>query len=97
MGDNTRPSVNSETMYSDVGSNPARDAAVITPNDTTVLSPAARALRVGNGASGSLTIITPRGNSVLFDNIQDGETIPCGAIKVMATGTDVTNIVAYYG
>lgn len=95
--DTVKPAVNSDTMYSEAGSNPARECEVITPSDVTEYEPYIRALRVGLGGGGTVTIVTPRGTSVLFEGVQDGETLPCWAKKVMSTGTTATNIVAYFG
>lgn len=95
MVDIVKPSVNSETMYKDSGSNPAVMSSVVTPNDSNDLDPYARALRIGG--AGNVTIQNARGESVLFANVQDGETLPCMVKRVMVTGTTATNIVAYYG
>lgn len=95
MTDIVKPSVNSETMYRDSGSDPAVMYGVVTPNDSNDLSPFARSLRIGTG--GTVTVQNFRGESVLFSNVQDGETLPCLVKRVMSTGTTATGIVAYYG
>lgn len=95
MTDRVKPAVNSDTMYDDSSSNPARECEVITPSDVTTYTPYIRAFRVG--VAGDVTIVTPRGTSVLFENVQIGETIPAWANKIMDTGTDAANIVAYFG
>lgn len=95
MVDIVKPPVNSETMYKDSGSNPAVMCANLTPNDSTDLDPHARALRVGG--AGNVTIQNTRGESVLFSNVQAGETLPCTVKRLMVTGTTATNIVAWYG
>lgn len=95
MVDIVKPPVNSETMYKDSWSNPAVVCNVVTPSNTIDLDPYARALRIGG--TGDVTILNARGESVLFANVQDGETLPCMVKRVMVTGTDATNIVAYYG
>lgn len=95
MTDKVLPDVNSETMYSDSDSRPAVMCRNITPNDSTDLDPFARALRIGG--SGNVTIQNFRGESVLFNNVQPGETLPCTVKRVMLTGTTATNIVAWYG
>lgn len=94
MSDQTLPD-NSETMYKDSPTTYARDAAVITPNDTTELDPWPRNLRIGGG--GTLAVTTIRGVDITFTNIQDGELLPLAVSKVKATTTDCTNIVAFYG
>jgi len=94
MSDTVLPN-ESETMYSEVGSNPARHYAVVTPHDTVDLSPPARSLRIGG--AGDVTVINYRGASVLFANCYEGEVLPCWVRRVMDTGTDATNIVAFYG
>ena len=95
MVDIVKPPVNSETMYRDSGSSPAVMCANLTPNDSADLDPYARALRIG--VTGDVTIQNIRGESVLFEGVQAGETLPCTVKRLMATGTDATNIVAWYG
>lgn len=95
MSDKIKPAANSETMYKDIGSNPAVMYEVITPSDTVDLSPYARALRIG--ITGDVTVLNSRGESVLFTAVLAGETLPCMVKRVMDTGTDADNIVAYYG
>ena len=95
MPDIVKPPVNSETMYRDSGSDPAVMYGVITPNDSNDLVPYARSLRIG--ITGDVTVLNSRGESVLFTAVLAGETLPCMVKRVMATGTDADNIVAYYG
>lgn len=51
-------------------------------------------LYIGNG--GDLKIETAGGDVVTFYNIQDGTFLPVNVVKVFATGTDATNILALW-
>lgn len=51
-------------------------------------------LRFGTG--GSATLKSPNGNSVLFTNIANGETIPGSTVQVVSV-TGCSDIVAYFG
>ena len=95
MADQVIPESNSETMYTDSFSNSARECANITPHDTNDLDPYARAIRVG--VAGDVTIQTPRGTSVTFVGVQTGDILPVNVKRLMATGTDATDFIAFYG
>lgn len=95
MADYTKPAKNSEAMYDDAPLTTVRDYAIVAPNDATELDPWPRALRAGS--AGAIAVTTIRGDDVTFLAVQEGETIPCWCRKVLATGTTVTSIVAYYG
>lgn len=84
-----------ENIYQGVGSAPAQDAVTVTPSDVTIFVPHLRALRVGTG--GEVVIITPRGTTLTFQNVQNGETLPIAAAKVLDTGTTASGIIGYYG
>lgn len=70
---------------------PGRNAATVTPSDSTVLN--ARALYIGG--TGDLAVI-PIGNSspVTFVGVPAGVVLPLQVTKVMATNTTATDIVA---
>lgn len=70
---------------------PATDAVSITPNDSTVLSPAPRALYI-NGAGGTLTVITVAGTTIQF-TVVTGQILPLAVQTVKATGTAATGII----
>lgn len=76
------------------GTNPADGASEITPNDSTDLTLVARALYIGG--SGDLKINTPNGDTVTFQDIVAGSLLPVRAVRVYATGTTATNIVALF-
>ncbi len=95
MSDDVKPTENKETQYAESGGAPSRECENITPNDATELVPWARSLWVG--VSGDVTIETPRGVSVLFTAVAAGTILPTWASKVLDTGTDASNIVAFYG
>lgn len=61
------------------------DAQAITASDTTVYQPPLAGVYVGT--LGNLTIVTPRGNTVLFTAVPAGTFLGVAAKQVMATGT----------
>jgi len=73
-------------------SDPATSAVAITPNDSTNLTVAARAIYVGTG--GTLVLKGWDDVSVTFTNIPNGTILPVAAKRVMATGTTATDLVA---
>lgn len=95
MADQVIPEKVSETMYDDSFSNPAVMARNVVANDSADLDPPARALRVG--VAGDVTIKNMRDETVLFTAVQPGEIILCFVKRLMDTGTDATDFVAYYG
>jgi len=72
---------------------PAYDAASITPSDTTDIN-TTRGLYVGG--AGSVKVDTEGGNAVTFQGIASGSLLPIRATRVYSTGTTATNIVALY-
>ena len=71
--------------------NVASDALEITPGAAALLKPVG-AIRCG-GSVGDVTITTPKGTSVVFQNVQVGETIKCPATHV--TAATATGLVGY--
>ena len=76
------------------GSIPAEDAGAVTPSDSTNLTSIARSLYVGT--AGNVTLLTVGQNVVTFSNVQAGSILPVRVIRVNATSTTATNIVALY-
>ena len=76
------------------GSIPAEDAGAVTPSDSTNLTAIARSLYVGT--AGNVTLLTVGQNVVTFSNVQAGSILPVRVIRVNATSTTATNIVALY-
>ena len=75
-------------------------AAAVTPSDT-VNIPAVTGganngcvLYVGTG--GDLKVLTVGGDEVILSNIQDGTFLPVQVLRVFATGTTATSIVALW-
>ena len=81
-------------MANIMATEPARDAAAVTPRDSAQISRVARALYVGG--SGDVKLVTEEGNTVTFQDIVAGSILPVKATKVFATGTTATNIVALF-
>jgi len=75
------------------GSAPASHAVVVTPSDTVNLTDVARALYVG--VTGNITVVTAAGEVVLFSNVPVG-ILPVMVIRVNATATTATNMIALY-
>jgi hypothetical protein len=73
-----------------------RSAYAVTPHDT---NPSIRsgdvtdALYIGGAGSGALTVVMSDGKTVAFAGVPVG-ILPIAVSKVLATGTNVTNIVA---
>ena len=78
-------------------SNPAVNAAAVTPNDSTDLTTSARALYIGIG--GDLKVTTIDGDTVEFRSLPSGSILPVSIKRVYATGqtgTIASAIVALY-
>lgn len=73
----------------------AVDAKAVTPSDTVNL-PNGPARAVYVGGAGNLRIITGGGTDVTFSNLLAGQLLPVMAVRVFATNTTATNIVAIY-
>lgn len=72
-------------------------AVAVTPSDTTDLG-VTRALYVGTitGVAGTIAVQMADGENVTFTGEQAGIILPLAVQKVLATGTDASNIVALY-
>lgn len=72
----------------------AHSAAAVTTSDTTIL-PCTRALYVG-GAGNVAVVMADDENTVTFTAVPAGTILPVQVIKVMATNTTATTIVALW-
>lgn len=79
-----------QTATSEAG--PARNAAAVTPNDSTDLTNPAKALWVGT--AGDVKVDTHGGDTVTFANVSG--LLPVAVRRVHSTGTDATDIVAIW-
>lgn len=70
---------------------PAIAATAITPNDSTDLANATRAIYVGG--AGSLAVVFVEGQSVTFSGVAAGTILPLRLSRVLATGTTATGLV----
>ena len=68
-------------------------AAAVTPSDSVNLSYPS-VVYVGN--SGNVQVTTAQGDTVVFSGVQGGSVIPVQVIRVWATNTTATGIVAIY-
>lgn len=73
---------------------PAIGAATVTTSDTTNLTTTSRAVWVGGG--GNLSVEFYSGSQVTIENIADGTLLPIKVVRVNATGTSATSILALY-
>lgn len=76
------------------GTDPADNAAAVTPNDSTDLTNTARALYVGTG--GDVKVTTAGNDTVTFNDVQGGSILPVRIKRVFSTGTTASNMVAIY-
>ena len=80
-----------------------RSAAAVTPSDTTNIPSVSTEDGSGNngcvlyvGGGGNLKVLTVGNDEVTFVNIQDGSFFPIQVLRVYATGTTATNILAIW-
>lgn len=75
-------------------SDPARNAAAVTPSDSTILGPV-RAVYVGT--TGNLAVqFEAGGTTVTFPDVLAGQIYPIRVARIMSTGTTASGIVALY-
>ncbi len=81
----------------------ARRAAAVTPSDTATIPSISAQDGKGNngcvlyvGVAGDVKVTTAGGDDVVFTGILAGSFIPVQVLKVFATGTTATNIVALW-
>lgn len=72
----------------------ASNAAVVVPSDTVALATPARALWVGG--AGNVTALMAGGQTVTFTAVPAGTLLPIQAVRVNATATTATLIVAFW-
>ena len=72
---------------------PAKNAAAVTPNDSTDLTNVARALYIG--VAGDVKVDTLGGDTVTLTAVPVG-ILPISVTRVYATGTAATNITALW-
>lgn len=73
-------------------SDPAKFGAVVTPSDSTVLTPT-RALYIG--VTGDVSVLMMNGETILFKSVAVG-ILPVQVTKVFATNTTAASIVALW-
>lgn len=77
---------------------PIGDMVAVTPHDTTAIletngeRQATRAIYVG--VIGDVTVVTPKGQTETMVNLASGVWHPVRVTRILATGTDATNILA---
>jgi hypothetical protein len=80
-----------------------RSAAAVTPSDTLNIPSVSTEDGSGNngcvlyvGGVGNLKVLTVGGNEVTFTDVPTGTFVPVQVLRVFATGTTATNIVAIW-
>lgn len=71
---------------------PAGEFVEVVPNDVTNLANPSRYLYVGG--TGDIVAVDLLGNTVTFKNVVAGTVLPIRAVRVDATGTTATSIIA---
>jgi hypothetical protein len=70
----------------------------ITPNDATVLQEGVRFLYIGGhgggGGKADVSVVTAGGQTVIFKNVPIGSLLPVQCVRVRATDTTATDILA---
>ena len=74
---------------------PAKNAAAVTPNDSTDLTTAARGLYIG-GAGNVVVDMVGTGSTITFTGVLAGTILPIRVTRVRSTSTTATNIVALW-
>lgn len=85
-----------DTKVKDV-KDPGRDIVAVTPHDTNLLpGGTCRALYIGGG--GNLVITTPESGATTRTvySVPSGSILPVQCVRVLATSTTATNIMAIY-
>lgn len=72
----------------------ARNAALVTPNDSTDLTAMTRAVYVGTG--GNLAVVMAGGQTVTLPSIPNGALLPICVSRIRATSTTASGIVAFW-
>ena len=73
---------------------PATSAFAVVPSDTAPLTAITRALYVGQG--GDISVEMQNGQIVTYQNVQSGSILALRTIKIRASGTTASGIVAMW-
>ena len=73
---------------------PAANAATVTPNDSTDLTTASRGIYIGG--AGDLRVTMVGKATVTLSAVPAGTLLPLRVVRVLATSTTATNIVALW-
>ena len=82
-----------KSFYTNLES-PAEHMFEVTPNDSTELANATRAVYVGG--AGDLKIKAVGGETVTLVGVAAGSLLPLRVVQILSTGTTATSIVAMY-
>lgn len=74
---------------------PPGDAVAVTPSDTVNLTVPSRALYVG-GAGNIVAVMQDSGTAVTFTGVLAGTVLPIRVLRVNATSTTATSLVALF-
>jgi len=73
---------------------PVRSALAVVPSNTADLAQVTRGVYVGQ--TGDLALTMADGSTVTFANVQAGSLLPLRAVRIRATGTTATSILALW-
>ena len=73
---------------------PGEGLLTVTPDDGADLGQVSRALYIGG--AGNVAVQMKDGSTGIFANVPGGMMLPVRAVRVLATGTSATNIVALF-
>ena len=73
---------------------PATNGFPIVPNDLVDFPQACRGIYIGGG--GIISLITVKGDELIFKNTVAGTILPVRAARVKATGTTATDMIGLY-
>ena len=89
------PATDNFSRQQTLTSDPATNAVLVSPSDSTDLTYVTRAVYVGNG--GALTVnMADSGTAITFANVPDGTTLPIRVIRIKNTGTVAADIIALW-
>jgi len=77
-----------------LNTNPSSSMVAITPSDTVNINQTTRGIYVGGG--GNISVVLQDSSVVLLVAVQTGSVLPIEVIRVNATNTTATNLVALF-
>ena len=88
------PATDSFSRYQTSGSDPACNAVLVSPSDSTDLTYVTRAVYVGT--SGNMKVTMQDSGTVLFTGVPAGTTLPIRVTRIWSTTTTASTILALW-